>query len=675
MSQHNELQGNDLHEPSTRKILNATGSELQPGTWVFIGVDENDAGFIPVTNLATAGQRLIGLVEETAIATNATGVVRTLGPSRADTSAFSARQGLSLLTNTGTATYAVTTDASQNIAEVITVGTNGTINIDTVTTPVIANAASTLENLTDVTITNRTDNDIIQFDAATSQWINVQDSDEGAVATIEIGGTGIVTVTFNDGTPDLQFQAGQRLSYEGSVQTYRPNKEYIGNVNIVDDLASETSKIYVQAVEPAAGEDPANNNVSTIIDTGLGGDDDLQPTIAGRNIRNNDGTLDLGISGSSAPDEADPFIDLDSPVLSRLTDSTVANSGIDNIADVIITTPTVNQVLEFNGTNWVNGPGGSAGAQSLEDLDDVQITNRVDGQKIKFNAVSGFWINVDDTIEELNDVSVNNLVADEVLVYDGGSWVNRFYNLFNLSDTNFANFNNVRPNGNGIIWDETGASDGSGAWVEKFIPTTSYFGIRTMPGTLDRIPSDANYGAEAQSAMFMVGEEVNDKYMDLIETTVSRSDSGVTLDFPVQYLRLQPGKYRFSGTYACTFVGTNSTHAGDVILQLRYGPNEADVRDSRIQQVENNGNENAVIHLKGAGADSLMESTNITINGLLRSAVAFEVVPTIVEFTKETYVSLFFHTNNVQSFSLANFFVEANPNNPLGLEITRLDNV
>ena len=111
---------------------------------------------------------------------------------------------------------------------------------------------------------------------------------------------------------------------------------------------------------------------------------------------------------------------------------------------------------------------------------------------------------------------MNNLVADEVLVYDGGSWVNRFYNLFNLSDTNFVNFNNVRPNGNGIIWDETGASDGSGAWVEKFIPTTSYFGIRTMPGTLDRIPSDANYGAEAQSAMFMVGEELNDMYMDLI---------------------------------------------------------------------------------------------------------------------------------------------------------------
>ena len=145
-----------------------------------------------------------------------------------------------------------------------------------------------------------------------------------------------------------------------------------------------------------------------------------------------------------------------------------------------------------------------------------------------------------------------------------------------------------------------------------------------MPGTLDRIPSDANYGAEAQSAMFMVGEEVNDKYMNLIETTVSRSDSGVTIDFPVQYLRLQPGKYRFSGTYACTFVGTNSTHEGDVILQLRYGPNEADVRDSRIQQVENNGNENAVIiRLKGAGADSLMESTNITINGFIKVCCCF----------------------------------------------------
>ena len=333
---HSRLDGNNLHAPATQKIINNTGSDLNPNDQVFLGVTRDSDGFITITRLASSSERVIGIVEDEVIYNGAKGVVLVQGRHATDTSAFSAGTHLAI---DGAGGFITTGNPNTTVAYVVNSAVEGEVVLDTFAIPGVSSSSSSLETLSDVNITDVANDQLLSYE--NGFWINRNSSDVSNIANIEEGAGGLVTITFNDGTDPLVVQAGQRLSYEGLIQTYRPNKEYIGNVNIVDDVASETSKIYVQAVEPAASEDPANNNVSTIIDTGLGGDDNLQPTIAGRNIRNNDGTLDLGISGSTAPDEADTFIDLDSPVLSRLTDSTVADSGIDNIADVIITTPTV----------------------------------------------------------------------------------------------------------------------------------------------------------------------------------------------------------------------------------------------------------------------------------------------------------------------------------------------
>ena len=64
---------------------------------------------------------------------------------------------------------------------------------------------------------------------------------------------------------------------------------------------------------------------------------------------------------------------------------------------------------------------------------------------------------------------------------------------------------------------------------------------------------------------------------------------------------------------------------------------------------------------------SVLEKSNLDLNN-----VALDIAPTIVEFTEETFFSIFFHTDLNQSFDRLNILVEQSQNYPLGLEITRL---
>ena len=180
MASHNELKGSDLHEPSNARILNASGSELEIGTWVFLGVDENAAGFIPVTRVAGANERIIGLVADENIATNATGVVRVFGRIRTDLSAFAVGNELRLASST---TYALATDHSHTIGYVITNTSNGTLEIDVKSLTVAGGTggSTTLAGDSDVTITNLQDNQIIKSTGGI--WLNVDDTQTTVAGT------------------------------------------------------------------------------------------------------------------------------------------------------------------------------------------------------------------------------------------------------------------------------------------------------------------------------------------------------------------------------------------------------------------------------------------------------------------------------------------------------------
>lgn len=61
--------------------------------------------------------------------------------------------------------------------------------------------------------------------------------------------------------------------------------------------------------------------------------------------------------------------------------------NLNDVLDTIITSPVANQVLKFDGTNWVNG----SFTLSLDDLSDVVISTPTSGQILKYNGTN--WIN------------------------------------------------------------------------------------------------------------------------------------------------------------------------------------------------------------------------------------------------------------------------------------------
>ena len=138
MAQHSEAKSVDLHEPSRTRILNSTGSQINIGEWVFIGADENAAGFIPISRLANANERDVAFADEN-IAAGATATVQTLGRLRgANTSAFSVGDFVKLATAT---TYALAVTGDPTIGRVIVSdASNGVLNIDTITVDINDNA-------------------------------------------------------------------------------------------------------------------------------------------------------------------------------------------------------------------------------------------------------------------------------------------------------------------------------------------------------------------------------------------------------------------------------------------------------------------------------------------------------------------------------------------------------
>lgn len=71
--------------------------------------------------------------------------------------------------------------------------------------------------------------------------------------------------------------------------------------------------------------------------------------------------------------------------------------NLTDLLDVTITSPTVGQVLKYNGTVWINDAdgGGGGGTISLDDLTDVVITSPSTGQVLKYNGSA--WVNDTDS--------------------------------------------------------------------------------------------------------------------------------------------------------------------------------------------------------------------------------------------------------------------------------------
>ena len=244
MAQHNESKGADLHEPSNARILNSTNAELKTGTWVLLGADENAAGFIPVTMVAGASDRRVGLVEDVNIATNNTGVVRVFGRVRANTASFSVNDQLRLLTST---TYALATDHTHTIGTVVTSGASGTIEVDTITLTVAGGTggATALNGLSDVTIVSRQEGQILKVNAS-GDFVN---DDEATATTVDgtakqiIANTSGTTTTLSSALGDVvltNVADKDVLEYNSTTSQFENKALANGLVEDLNDLSDVT---------------------------------------------------------------------------------------------------------------------------------------------------------------------------------------------------------------------------------------------------------------------------------------------------------------------------------------------------------------------------------------------------------------------------------------------------
>ncbi len=98
--------------------------------------------------------------------------------------------------------------------------------------------------------------------------------------------------------------------------------------------------------------------------------------------------------------------------------------SLPELSDVDTNSLQTNDVLTWNGTNWVNQPQ-TSGATALSQLTDVDISSPSSLQGLLFNASTNKWTNTTLLLNTLNDVSLTSPTNGQVLSFDGTNWINK----------------------------------------------------------------------------------------------------------------------------------------------------------------------------------------------------------------------------------------------------------
>ena len=140
------------------------------------------------------------------------------------------------------------------------------------------------------------------------------------------------------------------------------------------------------------------------------------------------------------------------------------DTGAEDLVDLIdvnISMPVAGQFLKYDGTEWINSPGGSFGTvDALNDITDVTITSATSGQFLKWNGTA--WINdaidlgadttgnymsavtagtgisvthtpgegssaaigLNATLDNLSDVTITSPTTGQIIKWNGTAWVN-----------------------------------------------------------------------------------------------------------------------------------------------------------------------------------------------------------------------------------------------------------
>ena len=72
-------------------------------------------------------------------------------------------------------------------------------------------------------------------------------------------------------------------------------------------------------------------------------------------------------------------------------DVRIGLADLDDLADVVITSATTGEILKWNGSNWVNGTGGT-GSGTLAGLTDVDVTGVLNNNTLVYDSATSKWV-------------------------------------------------------------------------------------------------------------------------------------------------------------------------------------------------------------------------------------------------------------------------------------------
>ena len=102
----------------------------------------------------------------------------------------------------------------------------------------------------------------------------------------------------------------------------------------------------------------------------------------------------------------------------------VGASNLGDLNDVLLSTPTTNQFLTYSGSAWINTS--ISLVTNLDMLTDVVITTPSNNQIIKYNGTN--WVNTTQSfvtnLDSLTDVVITGPSNNQILQYNGVNWIN-----------------------------------------------------------------------------------------------------------------------------------------------------------------------------------------------------------------------------------------------------------
>ena len=304
--------------------------------------------------------------------------------------------------------------------------------------------AKKVSELTDVELTNLSNNQILIYDSTTSKWKNSDDVDQ-------IPQFSVLNSTISN------VQDGQSWVYNGSNSKWENTTTAGGTIQTLSDtnitnLSDNQILKYDNASSKWLNENNNLENLNNITLSNTADNEVLKYDNASSNWINEAVKLneifDVNITS------------LQNGEVLKYNNSTSkwenANNTdtLDELSDVGISNPAIKHTLVYNNSTskFQNQ------LLNLDDLGDVNLTSLPNGGLIKYNTSSSKWEIGSLSLDNLSDTTITNIQAGNVLVWSGSAFVNQdmtdtIDELFDTNISNIANGNLLKYNSSNSKWE------------------------------------------------------------------------------------------------------------------------------------------------------------------------------------------------------------------------------